>query len=651
MRATGRHGGGIGGVGIIATAGRLAVAFCAMALATGTVRAATVYWTNTDATATWTAPDSTHFSTAKIGTAGSPATYNNGDTAYFGNGASLPSTPSTISIAAGGVSPATITMYSPRGVNTYMFNIGEDNALGSGSFDTDYTVSTTFNNTKGSEATLANNFIYANSYSLVFTGGNFRLTGAVSGGANNGVTFKPASSTTVTVANAISGSGLFFSVKPSGTGGVVRLNGSSSSWLLDANADVTIQVGANNALGPSASLASQQSDVRSSTKLEAVSSVTLSNNFISRGMSVICSADLALNGLFGTLGNAWVSIYKYGASTLTLGGTNGTTHYGAVSIREGVVRLSKADALGISPVILSGGVLELGAANFTNALNSSPQFTDGNTVGWVNGGGSYIGGGFSAYGANRIVNLFGLGTPSNLTWALNGFVPAGQALIFGSANANAQLDFQNPINLGTAVRTIQVNDNTNSTADRAILSGVISGTTGSGLLKTGNGTLALQAANTYVGITTVSNGTLVINGTIASTTNVTVNPLGTLGGTGTLSGAVSLDSGATIAPGDPTGTLTIPSLTATNGAAVLRTTVNPAGSCGMLAVTGALAITNLQLVVTGTMPASGYVVLAQGNPLTGPFQSVNLPPKSGIVYVGNEVRLRVVSKGLVLAIQ
>jgi hypothetical protein len=51
------------------------------------------------------------------------------------------------------------------------------------------------------------------------------------------------------------------------------------------------------------------------------------------------------------------------------------------------------------------------------------------------------------------------------------------------------------------------------------------------------------------------------------------------------------------------------------------------------------------------LPASGYVVLASGATLTGPFQSVSLPPKGSVTYVGNEVRVSGATKGLVLAVQ
>ena len=79
-----------------------------------------------------------------------------------------------------------------------------------------------------------------------------------------------------------------------------------------------------------------------------------------------------------------------------------------------------------------------------------------------------------------------------------------------SANNSTNVTtFQNAIDLGTGSRTVQVENNPNSTADYAVLSGVLSGS--GSLTKTGLGTLQLTGSgNTYTGNTTVLDGSLVL---------------------------------------------------------------------------------------------------------------------------------------------
>ena len=115
------------------------------------------------------------------------------------------------------------------------------------------------------------------------------------------------------------------------------------------------------------------------------------------------------------------------------------------------------------------------------------------------GGATWSGsGGFSARNGKLTVNLGGSGATFN--------IPANHVLVFGSPTANAETEFQNPIFLGSSpslpVPTIQVN--AGAGGDYALLSGQISG--GNALIKTGNGTLDLTAANTFSGGLTISGG-------------------------------------------------------------------------------------------------------------------------------------------------
>jgi uncharacterized repeat protein (TIGR02543 family) len=460
---------------------------------------------------TWSQTDSTSWS---------GAIYSNGDETVFGGLGT-----GTVTIAAGGVSPGSIAIKQ----SGYTFMIGEDNALGTanplerGLITSEYVKHSTYASTLGPEVILGNDFASpVGGNALNFVGGDFRLTGTVKGGLNGGGNISPGPGRKVTLENGVSGIATeAFSIAPAAGGGTVRINGASMAYLASAYADVTIQIGADNALGGAAAAGTRLADVRGYTKLEAVGGPrTLSNNFGNRGMTVLGAHDLTLNGYFG-VNEGRYHVTKLGTATLILGGDNVAGGWAqTIKVCEGVVRLAHPNARGACGVQFSGGVLELGAGDFTLATSISPQSSA--SVGWVTDGAYGGSGGFSAYGANRSVNLGGAGAP--VTWGAGGFVPAGQALIFGSTKSDAALDFRNPIDLGGAVRTIRVDDNPNSSADRAVLSGVLSGTTGNGLAKTGVGLLLLNATNTYSGSTTVT--------------------AGSLGGTGSLAGGLVFESAA-----------------------------------------------------------------------------------------------------------
>jgi autotransporter-associated beta strand protein len=79
-----------------------------------------------------------------------------------------------------------------------------------------------------------------------------------------------------------------------------------------------------------------------------------------------------------------------------------------------------------------------------------------------------------------------------------------------------------------------------------------------GLIKSGNGTVTLTAANSYTGGTTISGGKLVVNNSSGSGTGggqVTVNTGGMLVGTGSIGGVVTNGAGGAISAGQGVGLL------------------------------------------------------------------------------------------------
>jgi len=174
--------------------------------------------------------------------------------------------------------------------------------------------------------------------------------------------------------------------------------------------------------------------------------------------------------------NAWLRTYIYG----------------------GVLRIVHNNALPAGNLILGGGgILELGSGNFARQLG-----TGNGQVRWTSASG-----GFSAYGAGRTVSILNSqGNLANLTWGTGGFVgdPAA-ALLLSSRYANAVIDFKNPINLGSGNREIHVErGHTNA---YAIISGAITGTGSSRLVKTGPGMLHLTGGIDNI-LTRINEGAL-----------------------------------------------------------------------------------------------------------------------------------------------
>ncbi|MES2611145.1 MAG: SwmB domain-containing protein, partial [Pseudomonadota bacterium] len=201
-----------------------------------------------------------------------------------------------------------------------------------------------------------------------------------------------------------------------------------------------------------------------------------------------------------------------GAGAITIEGQPLDITGGLNVLSDAVAKLTINSALtGAGGIAKTGaGTLELGG---TNTLTGAVSVSNG-TVALVNG--------------NAIDNASAVTVASGATLALAG---GGETIgsLAGSGN----------VSLGAYTLTIGA-DNTSTT-----FSGVIS-SIGSGIVKTGSGTLTLSGTNAYTGSTTVNGGTLALSGgaaiadasavTVASGASLTLNAsetLGSLAGAGT----------------------------------------------------------------------------------------------------------------------
>jgi len=241
-------------------------------------------------------------------------------------------------------------------------------------------------------------------------------------------------------------------------------------------------------------------------------------------------------------GGVTLSVTKTGAGQWNLGNTN-NTYTGTTTIGNGILGLNANGALPTnSPLALgtttTSGILQM-SGTFARDLALTPTAGTG-TITWT---GTTGGGGFAAHSTALTVTLNG---GAGLTWGSGGFVGTGgtQSLIFNSASALADVTFTNAIDFGALVRTITVNDNVNTGADYATVSGVLSGA-GGGLLKNGNGILRVTGANSYTGTTGVSAGTLVVSSLGRSTGGPATTSVGAGNVTMNDTNAVTIGNGST----------------------------------------------------------------------------------------------------------
>jgi autotransporter-associated beta strand protein len=317
------------------------------------------------------------------------------------------------------------------------------------------------------------------------------------------------------------------------------------------------------------------------------------------GISTVFDANLALND--STF--LWACYQGSGSHTYNgvISGTGAYMQKSATTYLNGLNTYSG----GTTP---ASGTIGLGIDSVGNPVTSGPIGTgplyllnDSTTS--LTGSGTIL-----AWGGPRtIANLIQCPTGSN-----------NLTLIIGGTNTltlSGAFSLQGNDGGGAGTNRIIQTDNTGLST----ISGVISdGGVGAGLTKTGTNVLALTAANTYAGPTTVSAGTLQVNGQLgAGAVNVGTNA--TLAGTGTIGGSVTVSNGAAIAPGTTgIGTLTI------NGgltiAGNMRVDVDATGSTSdKLSVAGTLANTGTGIVtvnnVGGALPA-GTTFTLFNKPLT-----------------------------------
>jgi len=195
------------------------------------------------------------------------------------------------------------------------------------------------------------------------------------------------------------------------------------------------------------------------------------------------------------------------------------------------------------------------------------------------------------------------------------------------------------INNGSIASLLTVNQTSNLT-----YAGVITddGSAPLSFTKNGPAMLTLSGANTYAGNTTVRAGTLGVSGSLASPT-VTISSGGTLDGNGTLSGATVVNAGGTLSAVD-NAAFNLNNLTfGASSSDRLTLTLQGDGTtvAGYVAVGGSLVNNGTVTVnVVGALPSTtgAYTLLTYSGAITGPGTFVKGSLTSGVFgYLTNNV--------------
>ncbi|OPZ24441.1 MAG: Autotransporter-associated beta strand repeat protein [Lentisphaerae bacterium ADurb.BinA184] len=510
-------------------------------------------------------------------------------------------------------------------------------ALGTGPIRGNYNASLSLKNLTGATATLGNAFNSVNNrYSIYFRGGDYVLNGTISGSAPY---FYAETGLTVTINSPIATR--MDLTNTAGTGSFI-LNPGPTSTTTIGTTTVPVGLGCDNALGGGTNSTNLYNGtnlfapngpvvIGTPVTLSCYSSDTLTfsgaNNMTFTGaLSYFNVNGGPILNVTGTGVATFASDFthtgtghrlrKSGTGVLALTGNN-TTGW-AMEVTDGALRAQPGT--GLSPnsfLLLAGGVLEANGL-FDYTLGTS----GGGYLRWTNQWGGQTSGGFAAHGGPLTVDING-GGAGNLAWGSTAnFIGTGQTFILGSATANDAVTFIDNINLGNSARTIQVNDNPGSGNDRAVISGSLTGSGSSGLIKTGDGLLELTGSNSYAGKTAVNAGVLRVgaDGALGAAPGAAVADQLTLNG-GTLNSnatfTLAATRGVTLGAGNGT-ILTDAGTTLTADGAVAGTGGLTKGGAGTLILTaansyaGATGIGAGALLVNGTHTGGGAYTVEYG---------------------------------------
>ena len=347
------------------------------------------------------------------------------------------------------------------------------------------------------------------------------------------------------------------------------------------------------------------------------------------------ATDMLVSGVISSTG---AGLTKISAGLLELSGALPNTYSGLTTVTSGTLLLNKTAGVSAVPgnVLINGGTLSLAAsdqiATTSTVTQSSGTFDLGgfsDTIGtYVFNGGTYTPGAGTLSLTNAVTAL----SMRNTTISGNLGITGGGAVVF-DATSNGTATISGNVDLGTITPNFNVANGT-ATTDM-LVSGVIS-STGAGLTKIGSGLLEFSGAlpNTYLGLTTVTAGTLRLNktsGINAISDGVLIN-----GGTLSLAAADQMADSSTVTLSS--GTFGLGGFSETIGTFIYNAgTFTPAGATLTLAnASTALSMRNTTISSPLSITNGGAIVFDPTNNGTATISgSLNLGTLTPNFDIGN----------------
>jgi fibronectin-binding autotransporter adhesin len=435
----------------------------------------------------------------------------------------------TLQIGAGGSGGS----LSPSGTisnnATLVFNRGDNIAQGSDFSGSPITGSGSLVQAGPGAVTLAAANLYTGGTTV--NGGTLNLSYNSGGNGTiyDGLTINPGGTVVCTVANALGYSGSSWLKNITINGGALMTSSTSDNgW----NTTISMTAGTMGSTVPGGYFSEGYG-------LSAGNGATINVN--AAGIPSVISADLKIRD--GAAGSLLFNVARgSAASDLNVTGNILVQSAGGITLAgNGIMVLSGSNTY-TGGTTVNGGTLQIGNGGTTGSLSPSGTITNNSTLVFNRSDNISQGTDFSAaitgYGS-----LVQIGPGMVTLTAANAYTGpttiSGGTLAIGNGGAAGSLSTFSDI---TTNATLAFNRNGSVTQGTDFSGNPIAGT--GGLTQMGPGTLVLNAANTYIGPTTVNGGALYLNAANNATTSISVASGGTLGGTGSATAA-----GATIANG------------------------------------------------------------------------------------------------------